>query len=249
MNNNIDIKSTAPIIYSYNKVTGEYIPEDKTTCQYSPREDKWLIPAYATTIQPPITKEHEMAVWDFANKNWTIKANYRNEMYWDTETKEQHEIKELGIEPLSNWTQKEPTDSESVWDNELNDWILPFEILVKRKRDEIWNTGDTLLNTVKLKFTQSEIESWPKQEQGAKDISAGNIDTDSAKFVIDIAAQRGIETKTLVIKILHNVEYWSELSAKIIGEQQRLDDLIKQAENNQDKEALEEIVWTYNPLG
>ena len=246
MNNNINNKSTAPIIYSYNKVTGEYISEDKTTCQYSPREDKWLIPAYATTIQPPLTLEHEIAVWDFINKNWTIKVNYRNEKFWDTETKEQHEIKELGIKPLSTWTQKEPTDIESVWDSESNDWILPFEILVKRKRDEIWNTGDTLLNTVKSKFTQSEIESWPKQEQGAKDIQVGNIDTDSAKFVIDIATQRGIETKTLVSKILHNVEYWSELSAKIIGEQQRLDDLIKQAESNQDKEALEAIVWTYN---
>lgn len=150
----------------------------------------------------------------------------------------------------------------AIWCNENNAYIedkhtyyevvenpqLTFEELLNMKRTEIWDAGDNILSIVKSRFTQSEIESWPKQEQGAKDISAGNNDTDSAKFVIDIASQRGIETSVLVAKILNNVEYYGDLSAKIIGEQQRLDDLIKKAEENQDREALESIIWTYNPL-
>lgn len=134
-------------------------------------------------------------------------------------------------------------------DGFFSEYIEPFENLVLAKRTEIWNAGDNILSIVKSRFTQSEIESWPKQEQGAKDISVGNNDTDSAKFVIDIANQRGIETSVLVAKILHNVEYYGELSAKIIGEQQRLDDLIKKAEENQDRDLLNSIMWTYNPLG
>ena len=124
-----------------------------------------------------------------------------------------------------------------------------FEELVSAKRAEIWNTGDYILAQVKTRFTQSEIESWSKQEQGAKDIQAGNTETDDAKFVIAMSEQRGIPTETLVAKILYNVEYYGALSSKIIGEQQRLDDLIKLAESNQDRDLLNSIVWTYNPLG
>ena len=247
MTNNID-KSTAPKIYSYNRVTGEYVENDKTSCQWSPRENKWLIPAYATTIQPPVTKEHEIAVWDFESNIWTVKANYRDEKFWDIKTKEEHEIKELGIEPDSNWVQKEPVDFESVWDSELNDWIVPFDILCKRKRNEIWSAGDKILAAVKAKYTEAEIESWSKQEQGAKDISAGNTETEAAIFVATIAQNRGIDVSVLVSKILNNVATYGALSAKVIGEQQRLDDLIKTAEANNDSDMLETIVWTYNPV-
>ena len=251
-NNNVKVdkimdKPTAPTIYSYNRVTGEYAPNDKTTSQWSPRENKWLIPASATTIQPPSTGEHEIAVWNFTNKQWEIKANYRDEVWYDTETKERHEIKEIGVTPESTWTQKQPDDDAKVWDNEAQDWVLPFNVLVERKRNEIWSVGDTILAQVKTRFTQAEIESWPKQEQGAKDIEAGNTETDDAKFVSSMAEQRGIQLDTLVAKIMYNVDYYALLSSKVIGEQQRLDDLIKTAEVNQSKEELEAIVWTYNP--
>lgn len=64
-----------------------------------------------------------------------------------------------------------------------------------------------------------------------------------------MAERRDIKTETLVAKILYNVKYYAELISNVIGEQQRLDNLIKKAEENQDREALQSIVWTYNPLG
>ena len=124
-----------------------------------------------------------------------------------------------------------------------------FEELVSAKRAEIWDAGDAILAAVKANYTEAEIESWSKQEQGAKDIKAGNTETEAALFVISIAQNRGIETSILVDKILNNVATYGALSAKVIGEQQRLDDLIKKAEENQDREALQSRVWTYNPLG
>lgn len=123
-----------------------------------------------------------------------------------------------------------------------------FIAAVAEKRAKIWGAGDAILAAVKANFTEAEIESWSKQEQGAKDLIAGNNDTEAALFVIAIATQRGIEPLTLAEKIMGNVASYGALSAKVIGEQQRLDDLIKLAEANQDKEALEAIVWTYNPL-
>ena len=113
------------------------------------------------------------------------------------------------------------------------------------KRAEIWGAGDAILAQVKANFTGAEIESWSKQEEGAKDIQAGKTDTEAALFVAAIATQRGIETSTLVTKILGNVATYGALSSTVIGEQQRLDDLIKAASTSAD---LNAIVWTLNPL-
>lgn len=123
-----------------------------------------------------------------------------------------------------------------------------FKYLVAAKRNEIWGAGDAILAKVKANYTEAEIESWSKQEQGAEDIKSGNTETEAALFVIAIAQNRGIETNILVEKILNNVKNYGALSSKVIGEQQRLDDLIKQAEIDNDIDKLNAIVWTYNPF-
>lgn len=119
-----------------------------------------------------------------------------------------------------------------------------FEELVAAKRTEIWGAGDAILDQVKANFTQAEIESWTKQEQGARDIQAGNTATEAAQFVATIAQTRGIEVSILVAKILANVASYGALSAAVIGEQQRCDDLIKAAVTPED---LDAIVWTFSP--
>lgn len=122
---------------------------------------------------------------------------------------------------------------------------MKFERAVAAKRAEIWGAGDAILASVKANFTEAEIESWSKQEEGAKDIQAGKADTEAALFVAAIAQGRGIETQTLVTKILGNVVSYGALSSAVIGEQQRLDDLIKVATT---QAQLDAIVWTLNPL-
>lgn len=122
---------------------------------------------------------------------------------------------------------------------------MKFARAVAAKRAEIWGAGDVILAQVKTNFTGAEIESWSKQEEGAKDIQAGRTDTEAALFVAAIATQRGIETSALVTKILGNVATYGALSSTVIGEQQRLDDLIKVATT---QAQLDAIVWTLDPL-
>lgn len=117
--------------------------------------------------------------------------------------------------------------------------------LAAAKRREIYSAGDAILAQVKAGYSQGEIESWSKQEQGAKDFKAGTPDTEAAQYVAAIAAARGIETETLVGKILANVASYGALSAAVIGEQQRLDDLLKAAEAAQDRAALASIAFVW----
>ena len=112
--------------------------------------------------------------------------------------------------------------------------------LKARKRYEIWGAGDAILAAVKARYTQAEIESWSKQEQGAKDLVAGETTTEAAQFVTGIATLRGIPVETLRDKILANVTSYGQPCTAVIGTQQRLDDRIKAA---QTAEELVNIVW------
>lgn len=113
-----------------------------------------------------------------------------------------------------------------------------LEVLKERKRREIWGAGDAILAAVKARYTQAEIESWSKQEQGAKDLAAGISDSEAAQFVSGIATLRGIPVDTLRDKILANVAAYGRLSTAVIGTQQRLDDLIKAAQTPEDLAAI-----------
>lgn len=115
-----------------------------------------------------------------------------------------------------------------------------LEELREAKRCEIWGAGDTILAAVKRNYTQAEIESWSKQEQGAKDLAAGVTDSEAAQFVAGIATLRGIPVETLRDKILANVVAYGQLCTAVIGTQQRLDDLVKAAQSTDD---LALITW------
>ena len=65
-------------VYEYDEA-GLYTGE--TTAEPSPREkDVWLIPANATELEPPVTGEHECAV--FRNGRWSVRYDYRGTTYW-----------------------------------------------------------------------------------------------------------------------------------------------------------------------
>lgn len=225
---------TVKTVYNYDPDTGEYLGPE--SAYESPMEPGvYLMPAHSTEAEPPEAGEHQAAV--YSDGAWTLVEDHRGEVWYDTVTQERHEIKNLGVVP-ETWTRSEPTDHEAVWNGEA--WEVPFEVLKERKRREIWAAGDAVLASVKARYTQAEIESWSKQEQGAKDLAAGTAGTDAAQFVVGIATLRGIPVDTLRDKILANVAAYGQLCTAVIGTQQRLDDLIKAAQTADD---LAAITW------
>lgn len=119
-------------VYSYSPETGEYI--GTTTAQESPREPGvYLYPANTTDIKQPVCGANEVAC--FVSGAWQIKPDYRNKTYWDTATREKHEIKEIGVTPAENWTDVEPIDHEAVWVNGA--WEIPLAVYKQRKIAEI----------------------------------------------------------------------------------------------------------------
>ncbi|EEO27896.1 DUF4376 domain-containing protein [Oxalobacter paraformigenes] len=109
-------------VYEYDEA-GLYVGE--TTAEPSPREkDVWLIPANATELEPPITGEHECAV--FRNGRWSVRYDYRGTTYWLPDGTE-HTITETGmIVPEDALTEPPPPSLETVRQRKLAELDAAF---------------------------------------------------------------------------------------------------------------------------
>ena len=215
-----------PTLYTYDKQTGEYKPDAKAACQWSPRENKWLIPAAATTTEPPVIGEKQAACFDAASKAWVLKADHRGEKWYDKSTRELHEIKDIGVEPdTANWTQVEPTDMSSEWDEASQSWKVPFATQKERKKASVISYYDAIMAVTKQGYSQGEIDTWQLQAQGADDLLAGNTDTEAAKFVAALAQARQAAGDTqmtpeyLAQRIKVNAAAAAALQVPVMGKQ------------------------------
>ncbi len=219
-------KPAAPVLYAYDKATGEYKPDQTPTSQWSPRENKWLIPACATTTEPPTAEEKKARCWNPANQAWEQKPDHRGEKWYHKATKELHEIKEIGVEPdEAAWTQVEPADMSSEWDEDSQSWKVPFATQKERKKASIISYYDGIMATTKQGYSQGEIDTWQLQSEGAEDILAGNTDTKAALFVTALAQARQAAGDTqmtpeyLAQRIQVNAAAAAALQVPVMGKQ------------------------------
>lgn len=186
---------------------------------------EYIIPAHATCAVPPASIDGYVIIWRAGE--W-VHVPDRRGVYYDTQTQERYEIKCVGDVPAETWTAHEPLDRGAVWDGES--WDVPFEVLKERKVIQIRADADSQLRSIQSCYSQSEVISWSKQEAGARLLSLdiGAVSPD-AEFVRAMALERGIEVQSLVDKIMKNLSPYAETMARVLGVQQRREDLVKTA--------------------
>ena len=219
-------KPAAPVLYTYDKATGEYKPDRTSTSQWSPREKKWLIPACATTTEPPSAEDKKARCWNAATQAWEQKPDHRGEKWYDKATRDQHKIKDPGDEPAGTaWTQTEPTDMSSEWNEEAQAWVVPFATQKERKKATVISYYDSIMAVTKQGYSQGEIDTWQLQSEGANDILAGNTETEAAKFVTALAQARQAAGDTqmtpeyLAQRIKVNAAAAAALQVPVMGKQ------------------------------
>lgn len=120
-------------IYHYSKKNQEYI--GSTDARLDPKEaglgeEKYLIPANATTIVPPVVGIKQAAVFDQA---WILVPDYRGDLVYDSETGQPFIITEINVVP---GVTKPPPEGLMVpkWDTQLLEWIeaAPREVIEYR---------------------------------------------------------------------------------------------------------------------
>lgn len=93
----------------------------------------WLIPARATTIQPPRPGSGEVAVFNEENKTWSLQEDHRGASIWNTMTMENRMVTDLGPLP-DGWTTFQPQDRFQTWDGSR--WTTDVEKLKDVVRSE-----------------------------------------------------------------------------------------------------------------
>lgn len=71
-------------IFNYDPATGEFLTEGiADLCPVS--KTNWIIPAHATSLEPPIVEEKQKAC--FVNNKWEITPDLRGEQYYYLDTR------------------------------------------------------------------------------------------------------------------------------------------------------------------
>jgi len=126
------------LVYHYSESTGEYLRSGLDANVNPKHPGQPLIPRFATTIEPPVPGENLIPVWVKTgvkpnDGSWELKWDYRKNIYYNKETKEEVKL-ELGVEPNESLTVLKPEDSQ-LWDDDK--WVTPFEVLKELKLNEI----------------------------------------------------------------------------------------------------------------
>lgn len=190
----LTVEETIPALaeneaYGYDKDTREY--KGIVMRQKNPREGGYFIPAHSTLISPEgITAgEHEAIIFDVESGAWTTTPDYRDTTWYDIETQEQHNIKELGVTPKDGWTDKAPSDYQTVWNAETKEWEISAEtreMLIRQaaqaKAREIIQERLILQGAQTLDFTEEEYITlalsnniFPEWEEGVSYSSGTRI--------------------------------------------------------------------------
>lgn len=133
---------------------------------------------------------------------------------------------------------------------DYEDPLVAFQMRLSKKISEISAACDIFISQLRGKYSSMEVESWPKQEQGAEDIVSGNLLTVDAQFVISMALHRGVPYTQLADRILANVAEANGIVSKALGHMQKLQDTAAAIDPlaPDAKEQLEKIQWNTNFL-
>jgi hypothetical protein len=129
---------------------------------------------------------------------------------------------------------------------ETEEGLVAYEREVPFEEERDWRLGlvrnwaDQTLAVYKADCSQSEIQTWDRQESGARALVADENDTSAdAEFVRQLASARGITTAELVEKIMRKVELYTAGSAKVLGRQQQFEDKINSCATIEELRAIE----------
>jgi hypothetical protein len=129
-------------IYHFHPITKEFLGEGLAD-QDPMSPDNWLIPANATSSEPPPVSANEVAIYQ-NDGNWQVQQDYRNTLYYKPDGSTTT-ITEIGDFPEPDWSlepiPKSLIDIKTEKLNEIRDDYKAAEIEPVDALDISWNGG------------------------------------------------------------------------------------------------------------
>lgn len=109
-------------------------------------------------------------------------------------------------------------------------WKIKLEVAKERKLIEIRNATNEYMKQLKKGFSDAEMETWARQENGLKLLSE-NIESQEydAQWVKALAATRGITVEEQMQRISYASNLMNTYAYQLVGYQQKLEDMINAA--------------------
>lgn len=116
------------------------------------------------------------------------------------------------------------------WSDTAGGWQLKLEILKEQKLVEIRNATNAYMRQLKKGFSDAEMETWSRQENGVKLLTADPESAEyDAEWVRQLAATRGITLEEQIQRITYATNLMNTYAYQLVGYQQRLEDMINAA--------------------
>ena len=120
--------------------------------------------------------------------------------------------------------------SNYEWSEETGGWQIKLEVAKQNKLKEIRNATNSYMKKLKEGFSDAEMETWSRQENGLKLLTADmNSEEYDAQWVKALAATRGISLEEQLQRISYASNMMNEYAYRLVGYQQSLEDKINAA--------------------
>lgn len=120
--------------------------------------------------------------------------------------------------------------SDYVWNSDSESWEIKLEVAKQNKLEEIRNATNSYMEQLKSNFSNAEMETWSRQENGVKLlIENPNSEEYDAQWVKALAMTRGISLEEQMQRISYATTMMNTVAYQLVGYQQKLEDMINAA--------------------
>jgi hypothetical protein len=120
--------------------------------------------------------------------------------------------------------------SDYVWNSDFESWEIKLEVAKQNKLEEIRGATNSYMEQLKSNFSNAEMETWSRQENGVKLLVENpNSEEYDAQWVKALAMTRGISLEEQMQRISYATTMMNTVAYQLVGYQQKLEDMINAA--------------------
>ena len=120
--------------------------------------------------------------------------------------------------------------SNYEWSEEEGSWKIKLDVAKQQKLEEVRQATNSYMEQLKSNFSNAEMETWSRQENGVKLLSENPESEEyDAQWVKALSQTRGISLEEQIQRISYATTMMNTMAYQLVGYQQRLEDMINAA--------------------
>lgn len=120
--------------------------------------------------------------------------------------------------------------SDYEWSEADGSWKIKLDVAKQQKLEEVRSATNMYMEQLKSNFSNAEMETWSRQENGVKLLSENPESEEyDAQWVKALSQTRGISLEEQMQRISYATNMMNTMAYQLVGYQQRLEDMINAA--------------------